>query len=116
MDPVQASKNGIVKAFTTRFPNIKLNLTLDVSKYLDGIADLTYDSTKGTDDGADVVVLQSVHNFPRWKSQGRLLPYKVAPWDDIQPEFVDPDGAYTGLYICELSSLHPFLEGALKIE
>ncbi|KJA17849.1 hypothetical protein HYPSUDRAFT_145819 [Hypholoma sublateritium FD-334 SS-4] len=99
---VQASKNDIMEAFTARFPNIKVNITLDVSKYLDSSADLAYNSTKGKDNGVDVTVLQSVQNFPRWKSQGRLLPYKVAPWNDIQPEFVDPDGAYTGLYIFTL--------------
>lgn len=97
-----------MKAFTARFPNIKVNITLDVSKYLDGIADLVYDSTKGKDNGFDVTIIQSVHNFPRWKSQGRLLPYKVAPWNDIQPEFVDPDGAYTGLYICESHCLKTY--------
>ncbi|KJA17847.1 hypothetical protein HYPSUDRAFT_218565 [Hypholoma sublateritium FD-334 SS-4] len=99
---VQASKNGIMKAFSSRFPGIKVDLNLDISKYADGIIDLAYARTKGMDDGADVAVLQSVHNFPRWKGQGRLLPYKVAPWNDIQPEFVDPDGAYTGLHIFTL--------------
>lgn len=104
-----------MKAFTERFPKIKFACNLDISKYLDGIADMTYDSTKGKDHGADVAVLQSVHNFPRWKSQGRLLPYKVASWNDIQPEFVDPDGAYTGLHICESEFLQYFLEVTLNI-
>lgn len=78
-----------------------LNVNLDLSKYLDGQADLKYASTNGSDNGADVIVLQTLHNFPRWKSEGRLLPYKVAPWNDIYPEFVDKDAAYTGLFICK---------------
>ncbi|EKG16986.1 hypothetical protein MPH_05812 [Macrophomina phaseolina MS6] len=36
---------------------------------------------------------------PAGKSQGVLLPYKPAGWDQIYDDFKDPDGAYTGLYI-----------------
>lgn len=75
-------------------------MRLDLSKYLDARADMAYALSKGADDGIDVAVLQSLHDFPRWKSEDRLLPYKVAQWNDIYPQFVDRDGAYTGLYIC----------------
>ena len=98
---VKASGTLIKSFFEAKFPGMTLNVSLDLSKYLDGKADLKYASTNGGDNGADVVVLQTLHNFPRWKLQDRLLPYKVACWNDIYPEFVDNDGAYTGLFICE---------------
>ncbi|KJA17848.1 hypothetical protein HYPSUDRAFT_57461 [Hypholoma sublateritium FD-334 SS-4] len=96
---VKASGALIKSFFETKFPGMTLNVNLDLSKYLDGQADLKYASTNGSENGADVVVLQTLQNFPRWKSEGRLLPYKVSPWHDIYPEFVDKDAAYTGLFI-----------------
>lgn len=102
---MQVSKTYITKAFTQAFPGIKIDVKLDVSKYLDINIDDSYRATNGSDDGVDLAVLQSVQNFPRWKKEERLLPYKVAPWDDIYPDFVDEDGAYTGLHICKSETL-----------
>ena len=87
-------------AFQNSFPGIKIEVLGDLSKYLDGRINRIYQTSNGTDDGADVVVIQSLHNFPQWKRQHRLLNYKPANWDDIYPEFVDEDGAYAGYYIC----------------
>ncbi|KAF8176271.1 hypothetical protein BJ912DRAFT_700494 [Pholiota molesta] len=96
---VQQSKSGVMKAFQAKFPGVNINLILNPSKYLDSGIDYTYKKTNGTDNGVDVAVIQTTYNFLRWKRQGRLLPYKVIPWNDISPQFVDPDGAYMGLYI-----------------
>lgn len=98
---VAQSGDRIINAFRTRFPGIKLELTVDVSKYLDSKIDRAIHGTDGKDEAFDVAVIQTVHDFVRWKSEGRLMHYKVAPWNDLHSQFVDPDGAYTGYAICE---------------
>lgn len=96
---------GIIAAFTKRFPDVEFNLTVDLSKYHDSRADRTFDTSNGEDDGTDVVLLQTVHDFPRWKKANRLLPYKVATWNDIQSPFKDEDGAFTGCFIGEFGTI-----------
>ncbi|KDR78349.1 hypothetical protein GALMADRAFT_155301 [Galerina marginata CBS 339.88] len=101
---VQASRQGIIRSFNKRFPGIKLDLTIDLSKYLDGNINMQHQIANGHQEAADVAVLQSLHDFPRWKAQGRLLHYKVAQWNDIHPQFVDEDGAHTGTFIFTFGS------------
>lgn len=88
-------------AWKARFPNIPLNLTVDLSKYHDGRADRAFYEGKRS---ADIVVLQTLQDFTRWKSQNRLLYYKPAQFDDIFNGEKDPDGAWLGLFNCEFSS------------
>ncbi|KAH9476938.1 hypothetical protein JR316_0010854 [Psilocybe cubensis] len=102
---IQVSGDRIVKAFETRFPGIKLDLKVDVSKYIDSRVDLAIANTKGADTAYDVVMLQTLHDYPRWKQGGHLMHYKVPTWNDIHPEFVDPDGAYTGYAIFSLGDI-----------
>jgi len=102
---VQTIGDEISQAFTKRFPGIELDLTVDLSKYLDSRINRQFQVTNGGEELADVAVLQTLQNFARWKSEGRLMHYKVADWNDIYPEFVDRDGAYTGYNICKIYSL-----------
>ena len=88
------------------FPKVKVNFTVDLSKYHDSRTDLSYLITKK--EIYDVAFLQTVHDFPRWKMQGRLLPYKVAPWNSIFPKARDPDGYFFGGWICTSSPLPSF--------
>lgn len=74
---------------------------MGLSKYWHSRIDRTYSLTNGEDNLVDVAVLQDLHAFPQWKREGRLLPYKVAPWNDLYPQFVDKHGFFTGCYICE---------------
>ncbi|KAH8800350.1 hypothetical protein F5884DRAFT_810075 [Xylogone sp. PMI_703] len=88
----QSQSASTVAAFTARFPKIKLNLTVDVSKYHDSRVDRQYEISG--EDGADVAFLQTLHDFDRWKRTGRLLPYKPPTWNSIYPIIKDPHGAY----------------------
>jgi ABC-type Fe3+ transport system substrate-binding protein len=97
---VHTSGDLVSAAFEESFPGIKVEVLGDLSKYLDGRINRIYQTSHKEDNGADVVVIQSLHNFPLWKRQNRLLNYKPINWDDIYPEFVDEDGAYAGYYIC----------------
>ncbi|KAJ5491852.1 hypothetical protein LT330_009114 [Penicillium expansum] len=86
-----------IAAWQARFPEIKLNLTVDVSKYHDSRVNRQF-QRNGTD-GADIAVLQTVQDFGRWKREGRLLPYKPLKWEDIYTAIKDPQGAFVGAFI-----------------
>lgn len=38
----------------------------------------------------DGIILQTVHDYPRWAQQGALLNYKPLGYDHISPAFKDP--------------------------
>ncbi|THW00085.1 periplasmic binding protein-like II [Aureobasidium pullulans] len=86
-----------IAAWKARFPDVKLNLTVDVSKYHDSRVNRQYQSNG--DDGADIAVLQTLHDFGRWKREGRLYPYKPADWDNVYSAIKDPEGTFLGAFI-----------------
>ena len=89
--------NATAQAFTQAFPGISINLTVDLSKYHDSHTDRAFVDTGK--DMYDVAFLQTVHDFPRWKKQGRLLPYKAKPWNNIYNEVKDSEGYfYAGFF------------------
>lgn len=89
--------DAVVEAFESRFPGISLSLTVDLSKYHDSRIDRAFSEGNET---TDVAILQTLHDFPHWKEQGRLLKYKPAVWDDIYAAERDQDGAFlpVGVY------------------
>lgn len=93
------SSKRITIALIKEYPDIVLDLVFDLSKYLSGLIERKYESMDDNDEGVDVVVVQTLHDFSQWKDEECLLPYKVIPFDDIYPQFVDPDGLYTGCFI-----------------
>ncbi|PLB55466.1 periplasmic binding protein-like II [Aspergillus steynii IBT 23096] len=92
-----------IKAWKARFPDIELNLTVDVSKYHDSRVNRQFQRTGS--DGADIAVLQTVHDYVRWKKEGRLYPYKPAHWEDVWADIRDPDGAFIGTFIYGFGTL-----------
>ena len=89
----QAQWDTFRSFFMKRFPKIKLDLTVDFSKYHDCRADRAH--AKG-EHYADVIFLQALHDYPRWKAEGRLLLYKPPNHKNIYPSHKDHDGAYYG--------------------
>ena len=85
------SDEPLIDAFTARFPNVALNLTNDVSKYLDGRIDRAF---YANDEYIDVAMLETLQDYTRWKAENRLLYYKAAVWNDIVNGKKDLDGAY----------------------
>jgi len=71
-------------AFKARFPGIALTLIVDYSKY----HDVRVDNQLATGTLVpDLVQLQTVQDFVRWKEQGRLLPYKPAGFSKVYDAF-----------------------------
>ncbi|MET8983157.1 extracellular solute-binding protein [Streptomyces sp. NPDC004539] len=78
-------------AFEKRFPGVKVTMVVDYSKYQDA----RLDNQLATDTVVpDVVQLQTLQDFPRWKDQGALMDYKPAGFGKVYDAFKDKDGAW----------------------
>lgn len=95
-------QDGIKNAFEKRFPGIKLNVIVDYSKFHDARVDNQLSTGTLI---PDVVQLQTLQDYPRWKQEGALLDYKTKGWDKIYPEFRDKDGAWTGVFVDAFSNV-----------
>lgn len=89
-------------AWKARFPNITLDLSVDLSKYHDSRIDRAWYNKNET---VDIATLQTLHDFKRWKQQDRLMYYKPANFDDLYNGEKDLDGAFLPMGMCK--SLHP---------
>jgi ABC-type Fe3+ transport system substrate-binding protein len=95
-------QDGIKKAFEECFPGMTLDVVVDYSKFHDARIDNQI-ATKTL--VADVIQIQTLQNFARWKADGVLLPYKPLGWDKIYEKFKDPDGAYCGVFVDAFSNV-----------
>lgn len=92
----KGQQNFLKQAFEARFPKMTLNVTVDVSKYHDGNLDLQIANKNVY---VDSIILQTLHDYPRWKKDGALLNYAPKNFGKIAPVFKDADAAYAGLFI-----------------
>jgi ABC-type Fe3+ transport system substrate-binding protein len=98
-----ASGDAIRTAFLGAFPDIKLTIVVDYSKFHD--VRINYQLATGTL-VPDVVQLQTLQNFPRWAGQGRLLRYKPAGFSKIYDGFKDPGGAWMAAFAPAFSYMY----------
>ncbi|MFJ9742033.1 ABC transporter substrate-binding protein [Streptomyces sp. NPDC101166] len=96
-------QDGNKATFEKAFPGITLNIVVDYSKLHD--ARIDNQLTTGTL-VPDVVQLQTLQDFPRWKHDGVLLPYRPAGFSRVHPAFKDPDGAWTGIFVDAFSTIY----------
>ncbi|MEV6443030.1 extracellular solute-binding protein [Amycolatopsis sp. NPDC051716] len=90
-------------AFKARFPGIALTLIVDYSKY----HDVRVDNQLATGTLVpDLVQLQTVQDFVRWKEQGRLLPYKPAGFSKVYDAFKDRQGAWVAVSALAFSFMY----------
>ncbi|EJP64195.1 Fe3+ ABC transporter periplasmic protein [Beauveria bassiana ARSEF 2860] len=87
----QAAAAPLLNAFRSRFPDVEINITAELSKYADSKIDRSYIEGNPF---IDVAILQTVQDFARWDKQLRLLHYKPANFDDINLAIKHIDGAY----------------------
>jgi len=86
----------IQSAFDKRFPDIKLVIVSDLSKYHNARIDNQL-ATKHV--VVDVAILQTTYDFDRWKKEGVLVKFKTPGWDKIFPFAKDPDGYWTAAFV-----------------
>ena len=96
-------QDGTKAAFKAQFPDIDLTMIVDYSKFHDARVDTQLATGTLV---PDVVQLQTLQDFPRWKAEGALLPYKPAGFSRIHPAFKDPDGAWTGIFVDAFSTIY----------
>ena len=91
------------QAFTAQFPDIDLTLIVDYSKY----HDVRIDNQLATGSLVpDIVQLQTLHDFERWKRTGVLQPYKPAGFSCLHQSFKDPDGAWVAIAVYAFSYMY----------
>jgi ABC-type Fe3+ transport system substrate-binding protein len=90
------------EAFEKRFPGMDAKILTDLSK-LHGPR-IDYQLAQGRLE-PDVAHLQTLQDFDRWKAQGVLLSYKPLGWDQVYPQFRDPDGAFVAMTVYAFSSV-----------
>lgn len=95
-------QDGFKAAFEKQFPGVTLQVVVDYSKFHN--ARLEYQFARNQVK-ADLVMLQTLQDFPRWKAQGRLLNYKPAGWDAVYSDFKDKDGAFVGVFVDAFSNV-----------
>lgn len=89
-------QDSLKTAFETKFPGMTLNVTVDLSKYHDGNLD---DQLAANNVYVDSIILQTLHDYPRWSEEGVLLSYKPLGFDQIYPSFKDTNATYYGVYV-----------------
>lgn len=87
--------DSLADAFSKQFPDVKLHLVTDLSKYHDARVDNQLATGKLI---ADAAILQTSQDFDRWKKQGDLLKYRPVGWDQVFNNAKDEDGYYTGVF------------------
>ncbi|KOV51130.1 ABC transporter substrate-binding protein [Streptomyces sp. AS58] len=100
---VDGQAAGVRTAWAAAFPDVELTVVVDYSKYHDVRVD--HQLATGTL-VPDVVQLQTLQDFTRWKRQGKLLHYKPAGFSEVHRGFKDPDGAWTALMVFAFSFLY----------
>ncbi|CAJ0546692.1 Ff.00g013190.m01.CDS01 [Fusarium sp. VM40] len=89
-------QDSLKEAFETRFPGMTLNITVDVSKFHDGNIDRQL-STGGL--FVDSIILQTLHDYPRWDNEDALLHYAPLNFDKVHPAFRDVRAAWYGVAV-----------------
>jgi len=93
-------QDGTKKAFLDKFPKLDLQIVVDYSKF----HDVRFDNQRATAGAVpDVIQLQTLQNYPRWKQDGALSHFKPAGFAHIHPMFKDADGAWMAIGVIAFS-------------
>ncbi|KDO19580.1 hypothetical protein SPRG_15161 [Saprolegnia parasitica CBS 223.65] len=81
----------VADAFRAAYPDLNLTMVVDYSKYHNARIDNQIETKTLV---ADVVALQTLNDYPRWKKQEKLLQYKPNGFSNVYDGFTDPDGTW----------------------
>ncbi|RHY00356.1 hypothetical protein DYB36_005707 [Aphanomyces astaci] len=84
-------QNYTADAFKAKFPDINLTMIVDYSKYHNARVDNQLETNSLV---ADVIALQTLQDYPRWKKEDKLLAYKPKGFSGIYDGFKDADGTW----------------------
>ncbi|MDW6004536.1 ABC transporter substrate-binding protein [Vibrio mangrovi] len=93
-------QDGMRAAFKQRFPEIDLTIVVDYSKYHDVRFDTQHETGQVV---PDVIQLQLLQDFERWKFFDRLQCYKPVGFENVYPTLRDPDGAWSAVMVIPFS-------------
>ena len=86
----------VAQAFAATFPRMQLRLVTDLSKVHGPRIDNQLATTGRP--VADVAIMQTTHDFDRWKRTGQLLRYRPIGYDQMFASAKDPDGFWSGVF------------------
>lgn len=92
---------GLEQTFMRRFPGMQVRILVDRSKF-QGVR-IDNQIARGALQ-PDVVHILAYHYYDRWKQEGHLLAYRPLGWDQVVPEYNDPDGHWTATSIFAFST------------
>src|SRR5205807_3750686 len=79
------------KEFMQKFPGIAVSVTGGFSNVLNEQIEKQMAENKLA---VDMAFFQTVQDFVKWKQEGKLLAFKPDGFEQLYPNFRDPDGAY----------------------
>jgi ABC-type Fe3+ transport system substrate-binding protein len=88
--------DAAAKDFSARYPGMNVSITGGFSNVLDAKINA---QLKSGNLEVDLAVFQTLQDFVRWKSEGRLLNYKPQGFEKIDRSFADATGAYIGVQV-----------------
>jgi ABC-type Fe3+ transport system substrate-binding protein len=98
-----AQWEATARIFEQRYPGIKVSITGGFSNVLDKKIDSQLADGKLE---VDTAIFQTLQDFVRWKGGGRLLAFKPAGFDAIDPSFKDADGAFYGVMVSAMPYMY----------
>ena len=95
--------DSAAKDFSARYPGVNVSITGGFSNVLDQKIDQQLKDGKLE---VDAAIFQTLQDFVRWKAEGRLLAFKPAGFDAIDPSFKDADGAFYGVMVVAMPYMY----------
>jgi ABC-type Fe3+ transport system substrate-binding protein len=91
------------RRFEERYPGIKVSVTGGFSNVLDKRIDA---QLAGNRLEVDTAIFQTLHDFARWKAEGKLLAFKPPGFEAIDATFKEPDGAFMGVMVIAMPYMY----------
>ncbi|KAJ0390847.1 hypothetical protein P43SY_010490 [Pythium insidiosum] len=104
-------QDSVANAFRQAFPKVNLTMIVDYSKYHNARIDNQLETNSLV---PDVVALQTLQDYPRWKREGKLMAYKPAGASQVFEGFSDPDGTWTSHAVYTFSYFYDEAQLAAK--
>ncbi|KAG4070534.1 hypothetical protein HA402_001200 [Bradysia odoriphaga] len=95
-------QDAVKRQFEERFPNTTITFIIDSSNVHRSRINYQLETGRVI---ADVVQLQTLHDFPIWKARGVLHSYRPIGWSQLFDGFKDRDGFYSGIFVFTFSNV-----------